>query len=90
MKKQWLIMGNEEKFMREIFSINEQELKQVKNFMEKDFTDLSDFLKKIVESDFLSYRQKILAAYILGNTVGAQIANNLMSHMEDRRENVAY
>lgn len=76
MKRKWVVLGDEKKFMMEAFELNEQEMDQVKTFMEQEFYDVSELMKLLIRSN-LNLNQKMLASYIMGNTVGFSKFQNM-------------
>lgn len=56
--------------MRDIFGLSDRDVDEVKRYMERDFIDIPDVIKKAAMSADLSVRQKMLVSYIAGNTHG--------------------
>ncbi len=67
--------------MREIFELDDLEVDSVKAFMEKDYIDIFDVIKDAAKSD-LTDRQKMLVAYICGNTSGMYEGMNEAMNMD--------
>lgn len=93
MKKKWIIIGDERAMMKNIFELNDQEIDQVKDFMEMDFKNTPDLLNRLIKSK-LNARQKILASYVAGNTIGMQTIDEMKNTMgnviEHRRDDIPH
>lgn len=76
MKRKLVIVGDMRYMMKEIFELSDSQVDYVKRFMEGDFVDIPDVVKKAAKSD-MTDRQKMLAAYICGNTYGMMEARDL-------------
>ncbi len=84
MKRMWVVLGDEKKFMMEVFELNDQEMDQVKTFMEQEFHDISELMKLLIRSN-LNLNQKILAGYIMGNTIGFSKSQDMKHDFVDGR-----
>lgn len=82
-----MIIGNERKFMREIFELSDKEVDDVKRFMEQDFNSVPELMRLLIKSN-LNDRQKMLSSYIMGNTVGFSMVQDMRSATEEGRANV--
>ena len=84
MKRKWIIMGDEKKFLRDTFELNDQQLNDVKRFMEQEFHSMPELMKLLINSK-LCTNQKILASYIMGNTVAVQMIRDMKNTTEENR-----
>jgi hypothetical protein len=87
MKRKWLVMGDERKFMMEVFELNDQQVNQVKIFMEQEFQSVPELMKSLIKSN-LNSNQKMLASYIMGNTVGFSTFQDMKHGFEEVRTNL--
>ncbi len=76
MKRRLTILGDQKFMMKDLFNLSDNDVDQVKKFMEEEYKDVSEVLKKLIVSD-LSERQKILAGYIIGNTFGVKMVREM-------------
>lgn len=82
MKRKLVIIGDMRYMMKEIFGLDDLEVDNVKGFMERDFTDIFDVIKEAARSD-LTDRQKMLVAYICGNTSGMHEGMNEAMNLDN-------
>ena len=87
MKRKFIIAGDEKMFMQNIFQLSEEEVDNVKKFLEQDFNDVPGLMKLLINSE-LSPNQKILASYIMGNTVGIQMIRDMKNMTEERKTDI--
>ena len=76
MKRRLTIIGDQKFMMKDLFNLSDNDIDQVKRFMENEYKDVSEVLKKLIVSD-LNERQKILAGYIIGNTFGVMMMREM-------------
>ncbi len=46
-----MVLGNEQKFMKEIFELSDKEVEEVKRFMEKDFNGVPELFNYLSNQD---------------------------------------
>lgn len=76
MKRKLVIVGDMRFMMKDVFELNDHDVDEVKRYMERDFIDIHDVIKKAAKSD-LTLRQKMLVSYIAGNTYGVMQARDM-------------
>lgn len=87
MRKRWIILGEEKNYMKSIFDISDSEIDQVKNFMEEEYENIPNLMKKLLKSN-LNERQKVLCGYIMGNTVGFSMVHDVRNAVEEKRSEI--
>lgn len=80
MKRKLVIMGDERLMMKEVFDISDHDVDEAKRFLEKDYDYIFDVIKEAIKSN-LNEKQKMLIAYIAGNT-NAMMSIDNMKRME--------
>jgi len=76
MKRKLIIVGDMRFMMKDVFELSDRDVDDVKRYMEGDFIDIPDVIKKAAKSE-LSVRQKMLVSYIAGNTHGMMQAKDM-------------
>lgn len=82
MRRKLIIVGDQKFMMKDVFQLSDKEVDEVKRFMEGDFIDMPDVIKKTAKSS-LNDRQKMLASYICGNTYGVMQAQDSETIIKD-------
>ncbi len=77
MKRKLLVIGEMRNMMKDTFGINDKEIDQVIEFMGEDYDRMYDVIKIAAKSDDLTFRQKMVVSYIVGNTSGMLHAKDI-------------
>lgn len=84
MKRKLTILGDQKFVMKVIFDLSDYDVEQVKKFMEDEYRDVLELLRRLISSDRLSEKQKILAGYIVGNTFGVSLTHEMEYITKDK------
>ena len=74
--------GDCKKSLKKQFDFSVPELDQIEKFISKNMGQTAkEILENLMEDDNLTDRQKVLASYILGTSVGAESATKDVEHI---------